>query len=59
MELNRGRTKVTTPTIIKSNPVFQYGPSENVSELVSGKTGIGKREEDMKQAILELAQLGS
>lgn len=50
------RTKVGSPTVIKSNPVFQYGADENVSGLVSCKAR--SKEEDMKQAILELAQLG-
>lgn len=57
-EFNTAVTKVKTPTVIKSNPVFQYAAAgENVSQLVSAKTK--SREEDMKQAILELAQLGN
>ncbi|XP_065920625.1 uncharacterized protein [Dysidea avara] len=48
--------RIASPTVIKSNPVFQYANDENVSQLVSGKPR--SREEDLKIAILELAQLG-
>jgi len=48
--------RIASPNIIKSNPVFQYANDENVSQLVSGKPR--SREEDLKMAILELAQLG-
>ena len=53
---NNSRSNLATPTIIKSNPVFQYAADESIPELTSGKGR--SREEDMKQAILELAQLG-
>jgi len=48
--------RIASPNVIKSNPVFQYANDENVSQLVSGKSR--SREEDLKMAILELAQLG-
>ena len=47
--------KVATPTVAKSNPVFQHDAANE--ELLSGKTR--SREEHMKQAILELAKIGT
>ena len=55
-KMNSAANRIASPVVIKSNPVFQYCNDENVSQLLSGKPR--SREEDLKMAILELAQLG-